>query len=88
VSFLVLEKPKRALLTACEQDPARKLSAKLYDIYHCCVYCEKLLMMNTGTASSWFYYKNLVSRVVKFKMKMFESSITHPDGENYVKIAD
>jgi len=22
-------------------DPARKLSAKLYDIYHCCVYSEK-----------------------------------------------
>jgi len=36
--------------TACEQfrpDPARKL----YDIhvYHCCVYSEKLLMMNRGT---------------------------------------
>jgi len=35
------------LLTACEQDqdvrfePARKLSANLYDIYHCCVYSEK-----------------------------------------------
>jgi hypothetical protein len=24
---------------------ARKLSTKLYDIYHCCVYREKLLMM-------------------------------------------
>jgi len=31
-------------------DPAaRKLSANLYDIYHCCVYSEKLLMMDTGT---------------------------------------
>ena len=29
--------------------PARKLSAKLYDIYHCCVYSEKLLMMDRGT---------------------------------------
>jgi hypothetical protein len=47
------------LLTACEQDqdgtqfnpdPARKLSAKLYDINHCCVYSEKLLMMERGTA--------------------------------------
>jgi len=27
-------------------DPASKLSANLYDIYHCCVYSEKLLMMN------------------------------------------
>ena len=30
-------------------DPARKLSANLSDIYHCCVYSEKLLMMNRGT---------------------------------------
>jgi hypothetical protein len=30
-------------------DPARKLSANLYDIYHCCVYSEKHLMMDGGT---------------------------------------
>jgi len=30
-------------------DPARTLSANLYDIYHCCVYSEKLLMMDRGT---------------------------------------
>jgi len=41
-------------LTACEQDqdgtdPAHKRSANLYDIYHCCVYSEKLLMMDRGT---------------------------------------
>jgi len=30
-------------------DPARRLSANLYDIYHCCVYIEKLLMMDRGT---------------------------------------
>jgi len=30
-------------------DPARKLSANLYDIYHCCVYSEKLLMIDRGT---------------------------------------
>jgi hypothetical protein len=29
-------------------DPARKLSAKLYDIYKCCVYSEKLVMMDKG----------------------------------------
>jgi len=28
---------------------ASKLSANLYDIYHCCVYSEKLLMMDRGT---------------------------------------
>jgi len=27
-------------------DPVRKLSANLYDIYHCYVYSEKLLMMD------------------------------------------
>jgi len=31
------------LLTAYE------LSVNLYDIYHCCVYSEKLLMMDRGT---------------------------------------
>jgi hypothetical protein len=29
-------------------DPPRKLSAKLNDIYHCCLYIEKLLMMDRG----------------------------------------
>jgi len=32
-----------------EDDSARKLSANLYDIYHCCVYSEKLLMMDRET---------------------------------------
>jgi len=26
-----------------------KLSANLYDMYHCCVYSENLLMMDRGT---------------------------------------
>ena len=30
-------------------DPALKLSANLYDICHCCVYSENLLMMDRGT---------------------------------------
>jgi len=29
-------------------DPARKLSANLYDIYHCCASSEKLLMVDRG----------------------------------------
>jgi len=36
---------------SCEQGQdgtARKLSANLYDIYHCCVFSEKLLMMDRG----------------------------------------
>ena len=35
--------------TELHPDPARKLSANLYDIYHCCVYSEKLMMMDRGT---------------------------------------
>jgi hypothetical protein len=33
-------------------DPAHKLSANLYDIDHCCVYSEKLLKMDRGTAQN------------------------------------
>jgi len=32
-----------------DPDPTRKQSANLYDIYHWCVYSEKLLMMDRGT---------------------------------------
>jgi len=31
-------------------DPACKLPANLYDIYHCCVYNENFPMMDRGTA--------------------------------------
>jgi len=32
--------------------PAHRLSANLYDIYHCCIYSEKLLMMDSGTVQN------------------------------------
>jgi len=35
--------------TQLHPDPAQKLSTNLYDIHHCCVYGEKLLMMDRGT---------------------------------------
>jgi len=51
------------LLTACKQDqdefhpdPARKVSANMYDIYHCCVYSEKLLMMDRGTVRNMYNF--------------------------------
>jgi len=44
-------------------DPARKLSANLCDIYHCCVYSEKLLMMDRGTARNMVYVIQLASRI-------------------------
>ena len=41
----------QVLLTTCEQDQDGfhpDTVRKLYDIYHCCVYSEKLLMMDRG----------------------------------------
>jgi len=35
--------------TELRPDPARNLSANLYDIHRFCVYSEKLLMMYRGT---------------------------------------
>jgi len=37
-------------------DPARKLSANFYDIYHCCVNSEKLLMMDRGTVRNMWSF--------------------------------
>jgi len=38
-------------------DPAHhKLSANLYNIYHCCVYSEKLLMMDRGTVQNMYSF--------------------------------
>ena len=41
--------PLSVIRTEIHPDPARKLSANLYDIYHFCVYSEKLLMLERGT---------------------------------------
>jgi len=52
-------------MTACKQDQdgtefcpdrAHKLSANLYDMYHCCVYIEKLLMMDRGTIRNMYSF--------------------------------
>jgi hypothetical protein len=45
--------------------PAHKLSANLYDIYHCCVYSEKLLMMDRGTVRNMqFHSENKFDKLV------------------------
>ena len=44
-------------------DPARKLSTNVYDIYHCCVYSEKLLMMDRGTS------RNMLSFIPKINLR-------------------
>ena len=45
---------------------AHKLSANLYDIYHCCVYSKNLLMMDRGTVRNmqFFYSKNKFEKLV------------------------
>ena len=47
-------------------DTAHKMSANLYDIYHCCVYSEKLLMMDKGTVRKYveFCSKNKFEKLV------------------------
>jgi len=44
-------------------DPARKLSANLYDIHLCHVHSEKLLMMDRGTV------RNMSSFISKIKFE-------------------
>jgi len=44
-------------------DTPRKLSANLYDIYHCCVYSEKLLMMDRVTV------RNMKSFIPKINLR-------------------
>jgi hypothetical protein len=44
-------------------EPAHKLSANLYDIYHCCVYGEKLLTMDRGTV------RNMYSVIPKINLR-------------------
>jgi len=43
--------------------PAPKQSANLYDIYHCCEYSEKLLMMDRGTV------RNTQSFITKINLR-------------------
>jgi len=40
---------RTTIRTEIRPDFARKMSTNLYEIYHCCVYSEKLLMMDKGT---------------------------------------
>jgi len=44
-------------------DPALKLLANLHDIYLCCVYSEKLLMMGRGTV------RNMQSFIPKINLR-------------------
>ena len=56
----------QVLLTACEQDLSCKLSANLYDIYHCCVYSGKTLGDGKRNCPKHveFYSKNKFEKLV------------------------
>jgi hypothetical protein len=64
-------------------DLARKLSASLYDIYCCCVYSEKLLMMDRGTVpetcriSSQNKFEKLV-HLVGFNIRTYINLLSLP----------
>ena len=65
----------------------RKLSANLYDIYHCCVYSEKLLMIERGTVRKnvEFYSKNKFDKLlhlVGFIIRIYHSARS-PEHQNY-----
>jgi hypothetical protein len=59
------------VLTACEQDQDGTgsvlilLSANLYDIYHCCVYSEKLPMLDKGNV------RNMWSFIPKINLRNY-----------------
>jgi len=40
-----------------------KLSANLYDIYHCCVYSENLLVMDIGTVRNMYIFPDPARRL-------------------------
>jgi len=60
-------------------DPARKLSANLCDIHHCCVYSEKLLMMDRRTVRNMqFYSKNKFekfARLIDFIIRIYNDAL-------------
>ena len=52
------------------------MTANLYDIYHCCVYSEKLLMMDRGTVgNTQFYSKNKFEKLVHLVDFIIRNSI-------------
>ena len=69
------------------------MSAKLYEIHHCCVYGEKLLMMDRGTvrnmlsfnpkinlrnsASTWFHYKKIITTHGQMDVKFVNFNVDH-----------
>jgi len=63
-------------------DPARKLSANLYDVYHCCVYSEKLLVMDRGAVRNKFeklvHLVGFITRTQIFLQTSFQNLYSNP----------
>jgi len=62
-------------------DPAGKLSANLYEICHCCVYSEKLLMMEQRNCPKHveFYSKNKFEKLVHLVGFIIRTLISYED---------
>jgi len=61
-----------------DPDPAHKLSANLYDIYHCCVYSEKTPDDGQRNCPKHveFYSKNKFEKLVHLKLVNLVGFIT------------
>ena len=68
-------------------DPARMLSANLNDIYHCCVYSEKLLMMTEELSEICrVLYQNKFEKLVHldgFITKIYDDARS-PERQGYI----
>ena len=83
------------LLTACEQDrDGTQLrpdpACKLYDIYRCCVYSDKLLIMDRGTVRNMqiFYSKNkfeILVHLVCFIIRIYHDARS-PERQNIMRV--
>ena len=84
------------LLTAYEQEQMLLLTScqhKLYDIYHCCVYSEKLLMIDKGTVGNMkFHSKNKFEKLVQLVgliiRNLTRCTVTWKSNMNIAKIYD
>jgi hypothetical protein len=64
----------KGLLTAVPSWSCLQAVSKLYDIYHCCVYSKKLLMMDRGTVWN-MYSKNKFEKLVHLVGSIIRISI-------------
>ena len=72
-----------------------QLTANLYDIYYCCVYSEKLLMMDRRTARNMQFYSknkfqklvNLICFIIRIRVSCYERSLLSVPGDQKLSYA-